>query len=88
MVEDERGTSRLEAFPFYLLAIVLALVSVEASLALYILIALFYALPIDRFLERMQRRDERPPRANTRTSDIHQEEVRHDRDAQDERASP
>ncbi len=76
------------AIPFYLLAIVLCLVSVEASLILYILITLFYALPIDRFLERMQRRDELSPRASTGASDIQQEKERHDSDAKDERASP
>jgi uncharacterized membrane protein len=51
------------SIPFYLLSVVLSLVSVEASLVLYILIAVFYALPIDRFLKRMQTRDERTPLA-------------------------
>jgi uncharacterized membrane protein len=43
---------------FYLVAIVISLVSVTACLILYMLIAVFYALPVDRFLEKVRKRDE------------------------------
>jgi uncharacterized membrane protein len=60
----------LVSIPFYLLSVVISLVSVEASLILYILITMFYALPIDRFLAKVRMREERSTLAKDRKSNI------------------
>jgi uncharacterized membrane protein len=49
--------SYLTGVPLYLLSMLLSLVSVEASIALYILIAVIYVLPLDRLRARKESND-------------------------------
>ena len=59
---------------FYLVAIVISLVSVTASLILYMFIAVFYALPVDHFLEKMRKRDEQLSPSDNAKSGVKKED--------------